>query len=589
MMATVVVASGCAVGQSFADTPSVPVSGASAAHATLAVAKISSWSRPDASLHAAPKLITGAVAKSQRVRVVRLAEANGRPLISVNTVVGPEAAAAAVRQAQGAAGTLAVDVDSRVSILSDPLPSNDTYRSQQWALTRLAAESTWQVSQGAGVTVAVIDTGVSPEPDLAAQLLPGYDWVAGTAGGTADGEGHGTHVAGIIAAVAGNGIGVAGLAPKAKILPLRALDNFGSGYESDIASAIIYAADHGAGVINMSLGGDSASTMLRDAVAYAQSMDVVVVAAAGNSKTEGNAVSYPAAYPDVLAVGATDVSDAAASFSNTGSYLKLAAPGVEIASTFPGGYAYESGTSMASPYVAAAAALVRSAAPALSATATAAALTVTATDRGAKGRDDVFGSGIVNPLAALCTVTTCTKAGPTKLTLNHPAATIGYGQPIVLSAQLRYGASTNAVTNRHVTWCSRTQAGRVTCVTGVTDLTGASKMRFAPTIKTTFSVTYAGDHAAFASASVQYAVGVSARVTLKAGHQKLDLQVAPGGVHGYRVQRWTGRAWVAQFIGNTNTAGHAVVSRIPTGSIMRVVMAASVNSITTVTRGVRIG
>ena len=590
---TVVVASGCAAGststgaaQSARQTKSVkPV------QATLVAAQLpqaSAWSRRDASVSAAPKLVTGVVASNQRVRVVRLAKHNGRPVITVSTAVGPQAAASAVSQAQNAEGTVAVDVDSRVSILSDPVPSNDPYRSQQWALTRLAAESIWPVSQGAGVTVAVIDTGVSPEPDLAAQLLPGYDWITSSEGGTADGQGHGTHVAGIIAAVAGNDLGVAGLAPEVKILPLRVLDDQGGGYDSDVAKGIIYAADHGANVINLSLGGSSDSSVLSDAVAYAQSQDVVVVAAAGNSKTEGNAVSYPAAYPNVLAVGATDVNDEVAYFSNTGSYLKLAAPGVKIVSTYPGSYAEESGTSMASPYVAAAAALVRSAAPALSATATAATLTSTATDRGAKGWDDVFGSGIVNPLAAVCSVAACTPAQATRLTLNRPPTAIGYGQPIVLTAQLRYSESGNAVADRPVTWCSRTQPARVTCLAGVTDSTGTSKMRFAPTVNTTFSVTYAGDQAASASASAEYTVGVTAKIILKVSRQKLDLQVAPGGVHAYRVQRWTGRAWVTQFSGNTNSAGRAAVSRIPSGSVVRVVMAADANSLNTVTGSVRI-
>jgi serine protease len=590
---TVVVASGCAAGgtspgaaQSARQTESVkPV------QATLVAAQLpqaGAWSRRDASMSAAPKLVVGVVASNQRVRVVRLAKHNGRPVITVSTAVGPQAAASAVSQAQNAEGTVAVDVDSRVSILSDPAPSNDPYRSRQWAMTRLKAESIWPVSQGAGVTVAVIDTGVAPEPDLAAQLLPGYDWITGSAGGTADGQGHGTHVAGIIAAVAGNDVGVAGLAPEVKILPLRALDDMGSGYQSNIATAIIYAADHGANVINLSLGGSSTSSVMSDAVGYAQSRDVVVVAAAGNSKTDGNAVSYPAAYPNVLAVGATDANDAVGYFSNTGSYLKLAAPGVQIVSTYPGGYAVESGTSMASPYVAAAAALVRSAAPTLSATATAAALTSTATDRGAKGWDDLFGSGIVNPRAAVCSVTTCPTAQATRLTLNRPPTAIGYGRPIVLTAQLRYGASSDGVADRPVTWCSRTQAGRVTCLAGVTDSTGTSKMRFAPTVNTMFSVTYAGDQAALASASAEYTVGVTAKISLKVSRQKLDLQVAPGGVHGYRVQRWTGRAWVTQFSGNTQISGRAAVSRIPSGAIVRVVMAADVNSLNTVTRSVRI-
>ncbi|MCW2549699.1 MAG: putative subtilase-family protease, partial [Mycobacterium sp.] len=190
-------------------------------------------------------------------------------MITVTTSVGPQAAAAAVRKAQSAAGSVAVSVDHRVSTLSQA-QSNDTLRAQQWALTRLAAEDTWVHSTGAGVTVAVIDTGVAAVPDLAGQLLPGYDWITDAAGGTADGNGHGTHVAGIIAAVANNHVGVAGIAPGAKILPLRVLDSSGGGYSSDVAAGVTYAANHGARVINMSLGG-AYDPVLAAAVTYAQS------------------------------------------------------------------------------------------------------------------------------------------------------------------------------------------------------------------------------------------------------------------------------------------------------------------------------
>ena len=265
--------------------------------------------------------------------------------------------------------------------------------------------------------MAVIDTGVARVPDLAGQLLPGTDLVSSGGDGTADGHGHGTHVAGIVAAVANNGIGVAGLAPQAKILPIRALDDNGVGYDSAITSAIIYAADHGADIVNMSLGGSAGSSAEAAAVAYARGKDVLVVAAAGNGRASGNLTSYPAAFPGVLAVAASDPTDEIASFSNTGSYVGVAAPGVMVLSTYrDGGAVYMSGTSMASPYAAAVAALVRSAAPALPATGVAAAMTSTATDVGPTGRDDESGAGIVDPVAALQKVTAPVAAVPTPTT-----------------------------------------------------------------------------------------------------------------------------------------------------------------------------
>ncbi len=280
-----------------ASSPFSPLDSAPVSRAAAPASATPAWNAPDPSLRARPSEVVGAVAAGERVRVIGLQSVGGKPVVSVTTAVGPQAAVAAVSQAQRAAGSLAVSVDRRRTALGQPV-SNDTYRGAQWALTKLAAEDTWQYSRGSGVTVAVIDTGVSAVPDLAGQLLPGQDLVAGSGNGTNDLHGHGTHVGGIIAAVADNSLGVAGLAPAAKILPLRVLDSSGSGYDSNIATALIYAADHGAGIANLSLGGPDADPVLASAVSYAQSKNVVVVAAAGNSRQSGNAHELPGGLPE---------------------------------------------------------------------------------------------------------------------------------------------------------------------------------------------------------------------------------------------------------------------------------------------------
>jgi len=214
---------------------------------------------------------------------------------------------------------------------------------------------------------------------------------------------HGTHVAGIIAAHANNGVGIAGAAPGVKIIPVRVLDASGSGSSSDVAEGIIWAADHGARVINLSLGGGPSPGM-QTAIQYARSKQVVTFAAAGNSYQEGNQPTYPAAYPEAVAVAAVDQSLHHASFSNTGSYVDIAAPGDLIWSSYgqgPAQYALMSGTSMATPYATATAALVLGENPSLSATDLIHAVEAGASDLGPPGRDNTFGYGLINPRRAM--------------------------------------------------------------------------------------------------------------------------------------------------------------------------------------------
>ncbi|TCP69398.1 S8 family serine peptidase [Baia soyae] len=240
-------------------------------------------------------------------------------------------------------------------------PNDPKYSSDQYGPQKMQAPQAWDVTKGSSSTVvAVVDTGVQgSHEDLAGKLVSGGHDFVDNDDNADDGQGHGTHVAGTIAATTNNGIGVAGVAPDVKILPVRVLDSNGSGTYEWVANGITYAADNGAKVINMSLGGSGGSQALEDAVNYAWGKGVVIMAAAGN--TPSTAPNYPAYYANCIAVAATDSNDAKASFSTYGDWVDVAAPGVDIISTkMGGGYVKYSGTSMATPHAAGVAALVAS-------------------------------------------------------------------------------------------------------------------------------------------------------------------------------------------------------------------------------------
>ncbi|MFD2611492.1 S8 family peptidase [Paenibacillus gansuensis] len=239
------------------------------------------------------------------------------------------------------------------------LTPNDTYfQAYQYGPQRISAPSAWDVTtSSSNIRIAVIDSGVQlNHPDLSGKLLPGYDFVSRD-GLPEDGNGHGTHVAGIAAAATNNARGIAGIAPNASILPVRVLDNSGSGSLATVANGIIYAADQGAQVINLSLGSTSGALTLQNAINYAWNKGAVLVAAAGNDGV--STPNFPAYYTNVIAVASTDETDNKSPFSNYGSWVEVAAPGSAILSTYTGGYyAYLDGTSMASPHVAGLAALL---------------------------------------------------------------------------------------------------------------------------------------------------------------------------------------------------------------------------------------
>jgi thermitase len=239
---------------------------------------------------------------------------------------------------------------------ADVIP-DDPYFSQQWGLTKIMSTEAWGITTGsAEVKIAVLDTGVAmTHPDLATKIVADVNFT--TSASANDLYGHGTHVAGIAAASTNNNIGTAGLSYNSTIMNVKVLGDDGYGSYSWIAQGIIWAADNGAKVINMSLGGTSSSSTLESSINYAWSKGVVVVASAGNSGS--SSLSYPAYYSKVIAVAATDSADKITSWSSYGDWVDVAAPGSSIYSTLiNGAYGYKSGTSMASPFVSGLAALV---------------------------------------------------------------------------------------------------------------------------------------------------------------------------------------------------------------------------------------
>lgn len=314
-------------------------------------------------------------------------------------------------------------VEPNYVIKADLIP-NDPLWSEQYGPSSIQAPSAWDTTTGSSdVIVAVLDSGIDgSHPEFAGRILPGYDFVDDDST-PQDGCGHGTHVAGIIAAEGNNAQGIAGLAWGTSIMPVRVLGDTCSGTTAGVADALVWAVERGARVINLSLGTLVPSSLLENGTYYAYSHGAAIFAAAGNSGS--GFIYYPAAYPWVMAVGATDASNTRASFSNTGAALDLMAPGVSILSTTPEGsffyqiilgvsssYGTLSGTSMATPHASGAAALLATRPAFDSPDAIYQAVQSTALDLGSPGRDDQTGYGLVQIADALAFSPTATPPPP---------------------------------------------------------------------------------------------------------------------------------------------------------------------------------
>ncbi|WP_186778471.1 type VII secretion-associated serine protease mycosin [Streptomyces salinarius] len=299
---------------------------------------------------------------------------------------------------------------------------SENYEGRPWSLQRVNLDELWAQSKGKGVQVAVIDTGVdvkNPQLTDAVNASKGKNYLPeknekgekidrGNAHGTTDTVGHGTRVAGIIAARPAKGTGFVGLAPESTIIPIKQNDAEGNGTAATLATSIRYAVDAGADVINISQDTAKAvkpDSTLESAVDYALGKEVVVVASAGNDGLGGkDKTTYPASYDGVLAVASSDRNNERASFSQAGEFIGVAAPGVDMISTVPGGgHCSDNGTSFSAPYVAAVAALLKSAYPKWTAEQIVAQIEQTA-ERSIPGHDRLVGWGVIDPVKALTAV-----------------------------------------------------------------------------------------------------------------------------------------------------------------------------------------
>ncbi|SNY69070.1 S8 family serine peptidase [Paractinoplanes atraurantiacus] len=350
---------------------------------------------------------------------VSVLSSTARPSLDAVTVTVPAGDSAdAIAALRADPNVTYVEPKVQTSIVSTAAP-NDTYYAQQWGLGKIKAPAAWARTTGGGVVVAVVDTGVTTTNELSGRVLAGYDFVNNDAD-PSDDNGHGTRSASVIAAKGDNGAGLAGVCWDCKILPVKVMGSDGTGSSDVVAQGIVYAVDHGAAVINLSLGSDTETQVLADAVKYATDHNVVVVASAGNDGVTSR--FYPAAYTEAIAVAGSDAADGRYSWSNYNSaddpWVDLTAPGANYAQGPTFAYGWFVGTSSAGPVVAGVAALARAAKPAATAAQIRAALESQADPVGswvAKGRVDAEGT-----LQKL--VTGASAAPSTSFSITTPAA-----------------------------------------------------------------------------------------------------------------------------------------------------------------------
>jgi subtilisin family serine protease len=335
----------------------------------------------------------------QKNLLKRLGAVPIKPLRIVNgfSVSLPEAAQNALEMRLGLELTRIAD-DIVLHGLGKPAPEQPL-QEITWGVDRIEADQAWPETNGTAVNVAILDTGADlNHPDLAANIKGGYNAI-NSHKSAEDDHGHGTHVAGIIAA-ANNDIGVIGVAPKINLYPVKVLDRYNSGSLSDILDGMQWCIDNRMDVVNMSFGSTASDPLLQIAVTALNTAGIVQVAAAGNLGTSGGTILYPAKYPETIAVSSFDINDMIAASSSFGAEIDLAAPGVSIYSTsMDGTYVYMSGTSMAAPHVTASAALLLSLYPDLRPEETKATLKNTAEDLGLPAEEQ--GAGLVRPDQAI--------------------------------------------------------------------------------------------------------------------------------------------------------------------------------------------
>jgi thermitase len=328
------------------------------------------------------------ISKIDQLNVYRLGFPAGSDLRSIQSAYG--------------SSPLTQTIEPNYLVHSPVVDMQDSQAGGEWELEKMRVSEAWDTTRGSSsVLIATLDTGIDPHhPDLSRQAVEGYNVLTRTAEIPIDDNGHGTQIAGIIAGAGNDGIGISGICPNCRILPIKVLDARGEGSYSNVIEGIIYAADHGASIINMSLGGYGYSKMLNDAVQYAYKKNVVLVAAAGNENTD--VPCYPAALPNVLGVSATGPQDERWSEANYGSYIAVTAPGMGIlAPTAGGGYAYGTGTSEAAAAVSGLSGLLKAQNPASTNAELSSRLEDSADDLGAPGRDEYFGAGRINAETAV--------------------------------------------------------------------------------------------------------------------------------------------------------------------------------------------